>query len=128
MSTVRFFFTGRGAAIKRRIQTGKGLHEEDTNRKRERRKLQWRWFSGWSWKIHSAPLTDLDEAVSSASSDLKSKSTGEKEQGSSTTFSVHLSQPEHLSYNQALKERRVGASFSISSKRYGFIHKVKTDQ
>ncbi|XP_044074927.1 uncharacterized protein LOC122886603 [Siniperca chuatsi] len=90
ITTMKSFLTGRGTAIRRRIQTDKGLNHESKEEtpadgcKGKRKKSQWkRCFSGWRRKkIQAAPLKHLDEAFRSARADLTSRSTKESKQGS----------------------------------------------
>lgn len=88
ITTMKSVLTGRGTAVKSRIQT-----VLDCNSKEEtlaggcegkRRKSKWkRCFSGWQRKkIQPAPLEPLVEPVRAASTDLTSKNTGERKQGS----------------------------------------------
>ncbi|XP_044052028.1 flocculation protein FLO11-like [Siniperca chuatsi] len=90
ITTMKSFLTGRGTAIRRRIQADKALNHDTKEEtpaggcKGKRKKSQWkRCFSGW-WrrKIQAVPLEHLDEAVRSTSAVLTSRSTKESKQGS----------------------------------------------
>ncbi|XP_031176310.2 uncharacterized protein LOC116065008 [Sander lucioperca] len=81
IATMKSFLTGRGTAVKRRIQTKSGVDPDVKEVSTKKKESLWkRFFSGRQRKVQSVAVEDLNGAARSASADLTSTYTLEKQQ------------------------------------------------
>ncbi|XP_028451734.1 uncharacterized protein LOC114567040 [Perca flavescens] len=81
IATMKSFLTGRGTAVKRRIQTKSGLEPDVKEVSTKKKESLWkRFFRGRQRKVQPVAVEDLNVAAMSASADLTSMYTLEKQQ------------------------------------------------